>query len=225
MTSPKILTAMAAALLTLSALPAGAAGPVPGAQPWGGGNAPWNGRSWNWHTPRRRKRNSAFSWGTGDTDNPWDEWMPWNKDNTYPWETDTWDELPWSGNRPWDRSGFEMPWSKKKPRYKRRKEYLDYLRDKRIERLRRAQRKRRYPPPPWGYGYGYPGYAYPGYGYPAQGAPMMPPAQAPAPAAPSAAAPAPAPAPAAQSAAAKAPAANTGTGATTPPAASGKQAE
>ncbi|RMG34020.1 MAG: hypothetical protein D6720_10390 [Gammaproteobacteria bacterium] len=155
-----------ATMLLASTFPASA-----GASGWG----PWNsGRSWNWHTP---KDDSFFSWGTGRSDNPWDKWGPWNKRKQYPWESDRWDKLPWSGNRPWDRGGFDMPWSKKKARRERRKDYLEYLKESRQNRLRRKLRYSRPPyPPPYGYGYGY------GYGYAPPGGFPAPVQSAPAPA-------------------------------------------
>ncbi len=128
--------------------------------PWSG-SGPWNndGRNWNWHSP---KNDDFFSWGTGQSDNPWDKWGPWNKRKEYPWESNRWDKMPWSGNRPWDRGGFDMPWSKKKARRERRKDYLEYLQDSRKQRLQRKLRYSRPPyPPPYGYGYGYPPAGYP----------------------------------------------------------------
>lgn len=123
--------------------------------PWGN-DGPWNSsRHWSWNSNRN---NDFFSWGTGQSDNPWDKWGPWNKRKQYPWESDRWDKLPWSGNRPWDRGSFHMPWSKKKARRERRKDYLEYLQDSRKQRLRRKLRYARPPyPPPYGYGYPPPG--------------------------------------------------------------------
>ncbi len=165
-----------AAILASSGLQANGWGNMPwnGNTPWGGSNTPWRGGNtpwanapgWNWNShrgPRGRRNNDWFSWGSG-SNNPWDHWAPWNNRNKYPWESDTWDELPWSGNRPWDRNGFDVPWSKDKARQKRRREYMEYLRDKRKNRFR-GQRPP-YPPP---YGYG--------YGYPMRPASPMPPAQ------------------------------------------------